>query len=148
ASARLFTEVRERRGLCYAVYGTYHTLRDRGAVFCYAGTSADRAQQTLDVTLGELTRIAQGIEDHELARLKACIKSALILQQESTSSRSRSIAVDWYHLGRAQTLDEVGDRIDALTHHSINAYLAEHPPGDFTIVTVGPQELEVPDGIL
>jgi len=148
ASARLFTEVRERRGLCYAVYATYHTLRDRGAVFCYAGTSADRAQQTLGVTLGELTRIARGVEDHELKRLKACIKSALIMQQESSSARSSSIARDWYHLGRVQTLDEVGAKIDALTHHSINAYLAGHPPADFTIVTVGPQELEVPDGVL
>ena len=62
-SARLFTEVREKRGLCYSVYASYHTLRDRGAVFCYAGTSAERAQETLDVTLGELVRLAEGIED-------------------------------------------------------------------------------------
>ena len=83
-SARLFTEVRERRGLCYSVYASYHSLRDRGGVFCYAGTSAERAQETLDVTLGELVRLAEGIEDHELDRLKARIKSALIMQQEST----------------------------------------------------------------
>ena len=55
---------------------------DRGAVFCYAGTGADRAQQTLDVTLAELRRLAQGIEEHELDRLKARIKSALVMQQE------------------------------------------------------------------
>ena len=84
-SARLFTEVRERRGLCYSVYASYHTLRDRGGVFCYAGTSAERRQETLDVTLGELVRLAQGIEEHELDRLKARIKSALIMQQESSS---------------------------------------------------------------
>ena len=51
-SSRLFTEVREKRGLCYSVYATMHTLRDRGSVLCYAGTSAERAQETLDVTLG------------------------------------------------------------------------------------------------
>jgi len=62
-SARLFTEVRERRGLCYSVYATLHTLRDRAAVFCYAGTGAERAQETLDVTLAELTRLSQGIEE-------------------------------------------------------------------------------------
>ena len=39
-SSRLFTEVRERRGLCYSVYASYHTLRDRAGVFCYAGSSA------------------------------------------------------------------------------------------------------------
>ena len=74
-SSRLFTEVREKRGLCYSVYATHHTLRDRGSVFCYAGTSAERAQETLDVTLGELVRLADGIEPSELDRLKARIKS-------------------------------------------------------------------------
>ena len=100
-SARLFTEVRERRGLCYSVYATHHTLFHRGAVFCYAGTGADRAQETLDVTLAELRRLAQGIEETELDRLKARIKSALIMQQESSSGRSASLARDQYHLGKA-----------------------------------------------
>ncbi len=144
SSSRLFTEVRERRGLCYSVHAMCHTLRDRGGVFCYAGTSADRAQETLDVMRAELIRLAKGIEDHELDRLKARIKSGLIMQQESSSARSSSVARDWYHLGRARTLDEVERLLDELTHEDINAYLAEHPPGDFTIVTLGPRELEVP----
>ena len=59
-SSRLFTEVRERRGLCYAVYASYHTLLSQGAVFCYAGTSTERAQETLDVTLGELSAPGYG----------------------------------------------------------------------------------------
>jgi predicted Zn-dependent peptidase len=147
-SARLFTEVREKRGLCYSVYASYHSLRDRGAVMCYAGTTAERAQETLDVTLGELQRLAQGIEAQELHRLKARIKSALIMQQESSSARSGSIARDWYHLGRSRTLDEVGERVDALSQESISGYLAAHPPTDFTIVTLGPQALEVPVGLL
>ena len=146
-SARLFTEVRERRGLCYSVYATMHTLLDRGAVFCYAGTGAERAQETLDVTLGELTRLARGIEEPELDRLKARIKSALVMQQESSSARSSSLARDWYHLGRARTLSEVGRLIDDLSGRSINAYLAEHPPADFTVVTLGSQALATPDGV-
>ena len=146
-SARLFTEVRERRGLCYSVHATYHTLLDYGGVFCCAGTSAERAQETLDVTLGELARLALGVEEDELARLKARIKSALIMQQESSAARSGSIARDWYHLGRARTLDELGQLVDGLTCQSINAYLAEHPPGEFAIVTLGPRELEVPVGV-
>lgn len=146
-SARLFTEVRERRGLCYSVYASLHTLLHRGAVFCYAGTGADRAQQTLDVTLSELTRLADGIEEHEIDRLKARIKSALIMQQESGSARSSSLARDWYHLGRARTLEELGGLIDGLTSGSINAYLAEHPPARFTVVTLGSRELEMSHGI-
>ncbi len=146
-SARLFTEVRERRGLCYSVYATHHTLLDRGGVFCYAGTSAERAQETLDVTLNELRRLADGVEEHELNRLKARIKSALIMQQESSSARSASIARDWYHLGRPRSMDEINRLIDDLSADKINAYLNEHPPGDFTIVTLGRQELEVPVGV-
>jgi predicted Zn-dependent peptidase len=146
-SSRLFTEVREKRGLCYSVYATMHTLRDRGSVLCYAGTSVERAQETLDVTLSELVRLAKGIEADELARLKARIKSSLIMQQESSSSRSGSIARDWYHLGQVRTLDQVGALVDGLSRESINAYLAAHPPGDFTIVTLGPSPLEVSVGI-
>ncbi|MGE0607496.1 MAG: M16 family metallopeptidase [Pirellulales bacterium] len=146
-SSRLFTEVREKRGLCYSVYASYHTLRDRGAILCYAGTTAERAQETLDVTLGELRRLPQGIEASELNRLKARIKSGLIMQQESSSSRSGSIARDWYHLERTRTLDELGALVDGLTRESISDYLAAHPPGGFTIVTLGTQPLEMPDEV-
>jgi predicted Zn-dependent peptidase len=146
-SSRLFTEVREKRGLCYTVYATHHTLRDRASVLCYAGTSSDRAQETLDVMLAELIRLAEGVEPEELNRLKARIKSALIMQQESSSARSSSIARDWFHLGRVRTLAEVGALVDGLTCQSINAYLAQHPPGDFTIVTLGPAPLEVSLGV-
>ncbi len=146
-SSRLFTEVREKRGLCYSVYATYHTLRDRGAVLSYAGTSAERAQETLDVLLGELVRLADGIEQQEIDRLKARIKSSLIMQQESSSARSSAIARDWYHLGRVRTLDEVGRLVDQLTCESINRYLKANPPGEFTVVTLGPKPLELPRGI-
>ena len=146
-SARLFTEVRERRGLCYAVHASYHSLRDRGAVFCYAGTSAERAQETFDVTCGELLRLAEGVQSSELDRLKARIKSSLIMQQESSSSRSAAITRDWLHLARVRTLEELGRLVDELSCHSINTYLADHPPGEFNTVTLGPQELEVPVGV-
>lgn len=146
-SARLFTEVRERRGLCYSVYASHHTLRDRGAVFCYAGTSTERAQETLDVTLGEIVRLAQGVETFEIDRLKARAKSGLVMQLESSSARAGSVARDWYHLGRARTLEELGRRVDELSRESINAFLAAHPPRDFTIVTLGSNRLEMPNGV-
>jgi predicted Zn-dependent peptidase len=147
SSSRLFTEVRERRGLCYTVNASLHTQRDRAAVFCYAGTTAERAQETLDVTIRELQRLGDGIEPNELDRLKARIKSSLIMQQESSSARSGAIAREWYHLGRARTLDEIGGLIDALTSHSINGYLRSNPPRDLLVVTLGPEPLEVPVGV-
>jgi predicted Zn-dependent peptidase len=142
-SARLFTEVREKRGLCYSVYAAYHTLLDRACVLCYAGTTAQRAQETLDVTLGELVRLANGVELHELDRLKARVKSGLIMQQESSSARASLVAREWYHLGRVRSMEEIGRLVDSLSCESLGRYLQANPPGDFTIVTLGPEPLEI-----
>ena len=144
-SSRLFTEVREKRGLCYAVSATLNSLRDEARVLCYAGTTNDRAQETLAVTLGELQRLGEGLAEDELQRCKARAKSSLVMQQESTMARSSAIARDWYHLGCVRTLDEVRERIDALTVESVLKYVHEHPARDFTVLTIGPQPLEVPN---
>lgn len=143
-SSRLFTEVREKRGLCYTVSASLQTQRDRARVLCYAGTTAERAQETLDVTFAELLRLRDGVTSEELNRLKARIKSGLIMQQESTSARSSVIARDWYHLGRIRSLEEVGRLIDELTSEDINEFIAEHPPSDFVFSTLGPAPLELP----
>ena len=146
-SSRLFTEVREKRGLCYAVHASCETVRDRGAVVAYAGTTTDRAQETLDVLVHELLRLREGVGKEELQRLKARIKSQLIMAQESSSARSSQIAWDWYHLDRVRTLDELSSIIDALTCETINQYLVDHPPRDFRVVTLGAKQLEIPRGI-
>ena len=146
-SSRLFTEVREKRGLCYTVYATCHTLKDQGCVLTYAGTTSERAQETLDVLISELHRLGDGIEKHELDRLKARIKSALIMQQESCASRSGTMASEWYLLGQLREADELRQIIDALTCESINDYLANNRPGQFKIATVGKHALEVNDAV-
>jgi predicted Zn-dependent peptidase len=146
-SSRLFTEVREKRGLCYTVSASLQTQLDRARVLCYAGTTAERAQETLDVTFAELEKLSAGVLPNELDRLKARIKSGLIMQQESTSARSGSIARDWYHLGRVRPLEEVGQRVDELTSEKINAFLQAHPPRDYTFATLGPAPLELPQPV-
>jgi predicted Zn-dependent peptidase len=118
-------------------------MREQARVLCYAGTTAERAQETLDVTLQELVKLGEGIGEDELARCKARAKSSLIMQQESTLARSSSIAWDWYHLGRVMTLAEIRDKIEGLTVRSVLDYVHHHPAGEFTILTIGPQALEV-----
>lgn len=144
-SARLFTEVRERRGLCYSVYASLAAMKHEGRVICYAGTSNERAQETLDVTIQELKKLGEGIREDELQRCKARAKSSLIMQQESASSRSGSLARDWYLLGRITTLQEVRDRVEELTIPKILDYVHRKPAGDFTVLTIGPKALEVAD---
>lgn len=146
-SSRLFTEVREKRGLCYTVYASMHTMKDRGSIFVYAGTSAERAQETLDVTVDELQRLSKGITQNELDRLKVSIRSSLVMQQESSRSRAASIAGDYFHLGKVRTLDEVTDIINSLTVERINEYVAANPARDFNLVSLGQNQLEEPSGV-
>jgi len=142
-SSRLFTEVREKRGLCYAVGAKYHSLREAAGISCYAGTTPDKAQETLDVIIGEFNRLVDGIEEQELQRAKVGLKSALIMQSESSSSRSGSIGSDYYMLGRVRTLDEVKRQIEARTVDSVLDFLTKNPFRDFTVVTIGPKEVHV-----
>ena len=116
SSARLFTEVREKRGLCYSVYAAYEGQLERAAMLCYAGTSTDRAQQTLDVLLDEIERLGRsGVALDELETMRAGLKSSLIMAQESSMSRSGSLASDWFFLGRVRPIEEIAAELDALS---------------------------------
>jgi len=136
-SSRLFTEVREKRGLCYSVGASYYSLRERGGVTCYCGTSAERAQESLDVLLAELRRLRSGVTEKEVELLKIRAKSQLVMQQESTGSRASSIARDWYHLGRIRPMSEIKEKIDALDKSSLDDFLANSPERPLTIATLG-----------
>ncbi len=146
-SSRLFHEVREKRGLCYSVFATCHSVGKRGAVIAYSGTSSGRAQETLDVLVSELRRLKDGITSEELDRLKVQFRSSLIMQQESSRSRAGSIASDWYHLGRIRDVGEINQIINNLTVEGINEFLVDRYPNNFDMVTLGPKPLELNDAI-
>ncbi len=142
--ARLFTEVREKRALVYAVVARYQNVKGYAGMFVYAGTTPQRAQETLDVIVGELRRLADGVGEDELARARTQLKSALIMQGESTSARADALAGDWYHLGRLRGLDEISAAIDAVTVDDVMGYVRAYPAENLTILTIGPEELKVP----
>ena len=147
SSSRLFSEVREKRGLCYSVSAGYQTHRDLAAAIAYAGTTAERAQETLDVMLAEIARLPGSLVADELDRVKARAKSGLVMQQESTAARAAALARQWYHLGRTRTLAEDLERLDSLTVASVEGWLAAHPPAELTTVSLGRDPLEVPDAV-
>ena len=142
-SSRLFTKVREERGLCYAIGASLSTLKDEARVLCYAGTTNDRAQETLDVTLDELRQLDQGITESELQRCQVRAKSSLIMQEDSTMSRSSSLVRDWFHLGRVTTLDEVRQKIESIKVEDVVEYIQQHPAKDIQVLTIGPEPLKV-----
>jgi predicted Zn-dependent peptidase len=142
-SARLFTEVREKRGLCYAIGARYHCVKEAAGMMCYAGTTPEKAQQTFDCVVAEFNRLSEGISEEEIARAKVGLKSSLILQSESSSSRAGAIGSDQYILGRVRGLDEIKARIEQTSVDSVLAFLRNNKFEDFTVVTVGPKQLTV-----
>jgi len=69
-SARLFTKVREERGLCYAIGARYHALKEAAGIMCYAGTTPDKAQETLDVIIQQFDKLGDGISEEEIQRAR------------------------------------------------------------------------------
>ncbi|MBC7784808.1 MAG: insulinase family protein [Burkholderiales bacterium] len=143
-SGRLFTEIREKKGLVYSVSGSYSSLPGMGAVFGYAGTSNERAQQTLDQLIVELKRMSHGVTQAELDRAKIGLKASTIMSGESTTGRAAAIAHDHLIRGRIRSMDEIIDAIGSTTLQDVNDYLQRNPAEDFTVVTVGPKELVTP----
>jgi len=142
-SARLFTEVREKRGLCYAIGARYHGLKNAAGIACYAGTTPEKAQETLDLIIAEFNRLREGISAEEIERAKVGLKSSLILQSESSSSRAAGIGNDYHILGRVRSLDEIKSKIQETTVDSVLTFLQKNRSEDFTIVTIGPKEVAV-----
>ena len=143
-SGRLFTEIREKRALVYSVSANYSSLPGRGAVMGYAGTSNERAQQTLDQFIIELQRLSDGVTADELNRAKTGLKASTIMSGESTGSRAGAIAHDWMIRKRLRTIDQIIHDIDSIGVERVNAYLASNPASNFTIAVVGPKQLKLP----
>lgn len=145
-SGRLFSEVREKRGLCYAVAASYRAHAEFGTLTAYVGTSPDRAQQSLDVLVQELNRLADGVEADEFDRAMTGLRSRWVFSGESTAARASTIANDILQLGRPLTLDEQLEELRGVTLDRLNRYLAGRAMGRVTIQTLGAQALTPPAG--
>jgi predicted Zn-dependent peptidase len=141
-SSRLFTEVREKRGLVYHVSSHYNSLKGLAGMFTYAGTRPEVAQETFNVVVRELRRLSEGIEPDELTRSRTQLKSSLIMQGQSTTARAGALAADWYHLHRLRSLAEMSEAIDRVTGQDVLAYLREFPAEDFTTLVIGPEAID------
>ena len=142
-SGRLFTEVRQKRSLCYSVGASYRASRDSGMVSLYAGTTPERAQETLDVCADEISRMKAGVTQAEFNRAVVGLKAHQIMQGESTAARAAALVYDQFRIGRARTLEEVAAQVDAITIEKLNQYIAAREFGPFTVVSIGPHPLEV-----
>jgi predicted Zn-dependent peptidase len=141
SSSRLFTEVREKRGLVYSVYAAPNGIKGYSYLTAYAGTTPERADETLRVVQAEVARLAEGVSEEELERTRIGLRTALVMQDESSRSRAASITRDLYLIGRVRTLDEIETQIAAVDVPRINRYLAANPYQNPWIATLGPRKL-------
>lgn len=139
--SRLFAEVREKRGLVYSVAAVGRSVRGFGYTLGYAGTTPERADETLRVLLGELVRLREGVAEDELERARTGLLSSLVMQGESSGARAGALARDLFLLGAPRTVAQVQAGVGAVTLGSLNRFLAERPEPRFTVLTLGPEPL-------
>jgi predicted Zn-dependent peptidase len=140
---RLFVEVREKRGLCYSVFARHGATNQYGTMTAYVGTTAERAQESMDVLLAEFEKFPGTISQEEIDRARTNLKANLIMGEESSGARAGSNATDWWLLRRVRSIEEIQRAIDAVTLESIEQYLREYPCWPSSILTLGRHPLRI-----
>ena len=142
SSSRLFQEIRERRGLAYAVYSFTSAYQDTGQVGLYLGTRAENLAQALAVVGSELTRMREEpATGEELARAKENLKGRVLLALESTGARMSRLGSEVLAGPPLLSLDEVVGRIDAVSLEDLAALVDElWAPGRLAAAGIGPYE--------
>jgi predicted Zn-dependent peptidase len=137
-SSRLFQEIREKRGLVYAIHSFVHAYRDCGLFGIYAGTGEAEAAELVPVLCEETVRLADGLRDEELARAKAQMKAGLLMSLESTSARCEQLAQHLLIHGRPLDPEELVARIDAVDAPAIGRVIARWHSAPPTLTALGP----------
>ena len=115
-SSRLFQTIREDQGLAYSIYSEMNPFRDTGSLCVYAGTSVDKTQKVLELTLAELRRLKEEtVSQIELKRAKDQLKSNMVIGLESSGSRMANLARQQMYFGRFFGVDEMMEEIEAVT---------------------------------
>ena len=125
-SSRLFQEIREKRGLAYAVRSYIVSYRDTGMLNIYVGTSKDKTQEVIDIILAEMRRMkTEPFTGKELQSAKELIKGNLLLSMESTDNRMQKLATNEIYFGRNVPPEEIVGRIEAVTAEDILSLSAQ-----------------------
>jgi predicted Zn-dependent peptidase len=138
-SSRLFREIREERGLAYSVHSFRMPFLETGAIAVYVGTTPNQAAEVLKLIRGELTKLTDdGLTDDELARAKGHVKGSLALSMEDTNSRMTRLGRNELTGIEHLTVDEIVERIEAVTPDDARAVAQEVYSGPFVLGAVGP----------
>ena len=121
-SSRLFQTIREERGMAYSIYSDLSPYRDTGTLLVYAGTSAGKALEVVDLILAEFRNLKQNpLHDEELTRAKDQLKGNILMGLESSNSRMANLARQEMYFHNFFTVDEVIARIDEVEADQVQA---------------------------
>jgi predicted Zn-dependent peptidase len=139
SSSRLFQEVREKRGLAYAVYSYSSHYADSGQVGVYVGTRPDNVGEAMDVIGTELHKVVEEpVSDDELLRAKENVKGRLVLSFESTLTRMNRLGGSVLMNVPVLSLDEMIAEIEAVTLDDVSQLARElFDPGRLSAAGVG-----------
>jgi predicted Zn-dependent peptidase len=142
SSSRLFQEIRERRGLAYAVYSFTSAYADTGQVGLYVGTRGENLVQALSIVGSELTRLrAEPATAEELSRAKENLKGRVVLALESTGARMNRLGSEILAGSPLMSLDEVVARIDAVSLEDLASLAHElWDPEHLSAAGIGPDQ--------
>jgi predicted Zn-dependent peptidase len=141
-SSRLFREVREKRGLAYAVGSYTQQYVDSGLIGLYVGTREDNVEEACGIIGRELASIhSDGITDDELARAKEHVKGRMVLSSESTAARMGRIGKAVLFDMPLLTLDELLEKIDAVSEDEVMELAREfYEPAALSAAAIAPSE--------
>ena len=125
-SSRLFQNVREKRGLAYAVFSGLSAYRDAGSFTIYAGCANEAVGEVIDLVVEELKQVKQSpVPEAELQRAKDHLKGSLMLSLENTASRMSHLARQEIYFDRQFGLDETLQGIERVTAHEVQRVAAD-----------------------
>ncbi len=125
-SSRLFQNIREKRGLAYAVYSDVSPYRDTGLLSIYAGTAVKTIPEVIRLVMAEFRDLKEKpVPAEELRRAKDYLKGSLMLSLESTSSRMSNLARQEMYFGRFVTMDELLASVERVTAAEIREIAQE-----------------------
>lgn len=136
-SSRLFQEIREKRGLAYAVFSSTQSFADTGLFQIYTGTGPAEIKTLIPVLCGEVKKAAGTITSDEVRRAKAQLKSSILMSLESPSSRCTQRARQLVVYGRTLTTQEIVEKIETISVMGITAAAASIFAGTPTLAAIG-----------
>jgi predicted Zn-dependent peptidase len=139
-SSRLFQNIREKRGLAYAVFSELTPYSDAGMLTVYAGTGKETVGQVIDLTIKEFRSLKESlVTEEELLRSKNHLKGSIMLSLESTSSRMSNLARQELYFGRFYSLDEILAGIETVTREELQAIAQDFfKPEQIAVTVLGP----------